>query len=870
MNKEFAWHNIPWEEAVKNLNSNYKRGLNAKEVKSRQDKFGKNLLPEGKRLSKIIIFLEQFKSPLMYILVIAGIVVLFFREYADAVVIFSAIFLNSVVGFIQENKANDSLAKLKKVVKIEAKVIREGNEKLIDSSEIVVGDIILLDPGCKVPADGRIIENNDLKVNEMILTGEWLPADKKIDILSKDISLADRDNMVYMGTIVEDGKAKFLVTAIGFDTEIGKIASLVKETKQKKTPLQRKLSSFAKVIGVIIIFISIAIVIEGLFTGANALEIFITAVAVAVAAIPEGLPIATTVILALGMQKILKQKGLVRKLSSAETLGSTSIIATDKTGTLTEGKMQVAEILVENKINNDLALEIAVLCNDAFIENPEDVMKRWIVRGRPTDKALLLAGMHAGIDKRKLEQKIKVLAEMPFNTVNKYLARAFSIKGKKHDIIYFSGAPEKLLEMAKYYRDNKEERIMDEKSLKKFENNLEDLASKGLRVIAVAYKNIDNLENLFTDIVFVGMIALKDPIRKDVKGAIKKVKQAGIKIIMVTGDHRLTAKAVALELGFKIKEDNIMEGKDLNKLSDKQFENKLEDIQIYARVEPKHKLRIIQAWQNKGEIIAMTGDGINDAPALRKADIGVALGSGTEVAKEVSDLVLLSDKFNIIVAAIEEGRAIIDNIRKVITYLLSSSFTETILVALAILFGFPLPITAVQILWANIIEDGLPDIALAFEPKEEGLMNLRPQSKNSPLLTGEMKAIIFVIGILSDIFLLGLFFWLIKYSSYDLAHIRTMIFAALSLDSLFFVFSCKSLRHNIWHTNHFFSNKFLIYAWVFGIAGLLAAVYVPIFQSLLKTVPLTIVQWIFILILSLVELILIEFTKWIFIKNKLV
>jgi Ca2+-transporting ATPase len=364
------------------------------------------------------------------------------------------------------------------------------------------------------------------------------------------------------------------------------------------------------------------------------------------------------------------------------------------------------------------------------------------------------------------------------------------------------------------------------------------------------------------------MIGLKDPIRREVKKAIKTVQEAGMRPIIVTGDHKLTAKAVAQELGFEIKDRNIMEGKDLDKLSDKKFDKKVEDIQIFARVEPKHKMRIIQAWQNKGEVIAMTGDGINDAPALKKADIGVALGSGTEVAKEVSDLILLSDNFSIIVAAVEEGRGIIDNIRKVITYLLSSSFTETILIGLALLFGFPLPVTAVQILWVNLIEDGLPDIALAFEPKEKDVMKQKPQGHKTSLLTREMKSLIFIIGIASDIILLGLFFWLFKFSNYDLSHIRTMVFAALALDSLFFVFSCKSLRKNLWQIDHL-SNKFLLYAWAFGVAALVASVYLPQLQALLKTVPLGMVDWLIVLILSVLEVVLIEFTKWLFITKKL-
>jgi Ca2+-transporting ATPase len=867
MGKEIAWHSISWKGVIKELDSNSNQGLKEREARKRQKEFGKNLLPKEKPLSKIRIFLEQFKSPLIYILLIAGIVVLFFREYADAIVIFGAVFLNIIVGFLQENKANKALAGLKEIAKIKAQVIRQGNSKMIDSSEIVPGDIFILSPGEKVPADARIIESNDLKINEMVLTGEWLPAEKKEDKLSEETPLADRDNMVYMGTVVEHGKARAIAVATGSKSEIGKIAEMVKEAKEERTPLQKKLYRFAKIIGAVIVAICIIIFIEGVVTGNSFLEMFTVAVAVSVAAIPEGLPIAMTVILALGMQRILKKKGLVRKLASAETLGSTSIIATDKTATLTEGKMQVAEIVTSGKTEHDLTLEIATLCNEAFIENPEQTMKKWVVQGRPTDKALLLAGMQAGFNKKKLEKKMTPIAEIPFDSVNKYLARAFSIN-KKDDIVYISGAPEKLLEMSKYLRKGKKELALNSKLKTQLESQLEELTGKGLRVVAVGYKKIDNLKDLINNLVFVGMIGLKDPIRREVKKAIKTVQEAGMRPIIVTGDHKLTAKAVAQELGFEIKDRNIMEGKDLDKLSDKKFDKKVEDIQIFARVEPKHKMRIIQAWQNKGEVIAMTGDGINDAPALKKADIGVALGSGTEVAKEVSDLILLSDNFSIIVAAVEEGRGIIDNIRKVITYLLSSSFTETILIGLALLFGFPLPVTAVQILWVNLIEDGLPDIALAFEPKEKDVMKQKPQGHKTSLLTREMKSLIFIIGIASDIILLGLFFWLFKFSNYDLSHIRTMVFAALALDSLFFVFSCKSLRKNLWQIDHL-SNKFLLYAWAFGVAALVASVYLPQLQALLKTVPLGMVDWLIVLILSVLEVVLIEFTKWLFITKKL-
>jgi len=862
MAKEITWHSLSWKEAVEKLKTDSEHGLNEKEVKERREKFGRNLLPKGKPFSKIRIFLEQFKSPLIYILVIAGIVVLFFKEFTDAIVIFGAVFLNVIVGFFQENKASDALRKLKKIVKINAQVVRESNTKIVDSQELVPGDIFILNPGDKVPTDGRIIESNNLKTNEMALTGEWLPAEKKIDVLPKKKSLADRDNMVYMGTVVEDGKATAVVTATGLRTEIGKIAQMVKEAKEEKTPLQKKLARFAKIIGLVIVGVCLIIFVEGIVTGNTFLEMFTISVAVAVAAIPEGLPVAMTVILALGMQRILKKKGLVRKLASAETLGSTSVIATDKTGTLTEGKMKVTEVITETKRGRNLALKIATLCNEAFIENPEEAMEKWIIQGRPTDKALLLAGVEAGINKKELEKRMSKITELPFSPVNKYLAKAFTLN-KNEDILYVSGAPEKLLEMSKYFRKGRKEELLNSKKRDELKDTLEELTGKGLRVVAVAYKRIDNLKDLFDNLVFVGMIGLKDPIRKEVKGAIKICRQAGMRPIIVTGDHKLTAKAVALELGFKVKEKNIMEGRELDKLSDKQFGERVNDIQIYARVEPKHKMRIIQAWQDRGEVMAMTGDGINDAPALKKADIGVALGSGTEIAKEVSDLVLLTDNFNIIVAAVEEGRAIIDNIRKVIIYLLSDSFTETILIGVGLFFGH-LPVTAVQILWVNLIEDGLPDIALAFEPKEKDLMKQKPQGHNISLLNQEMKALIFIIGIITDLFLLALFFYLLKYSNYEIPHVRTIIFAALAIDSLFYVFSCKSLRRNIWHINPF-SNKFLVYAWTFGVFALVGAIYLPPFQTLLKTVPLNFFDWGLLLALGFINLILIEATKYYFI-----
>lgn len=852
-----VWHSISWQEALQILESDFRNGLSEQEAKKRQKQFGLNKLPEEKPLSQIKIFLEQFKSPLIYILVIAGVVTLVLKESTDAIVIWAAVIMNISIGFIQESKASKALRELKRVVKDEAEVLRQGDLKIINSEELVPGDIIILNPGNKVPADGRIIESHDLKINEMALTGEWFPSKKTTEVLSEQTHLIDRENMVYMGCLVEAGKAKVVVTETGLATEIGKIAQMIKEIPEEKTPYQKKLAHFSTIIGIGIAIICAFIFLEGLIKGKEFIEIFTTSVAVAVSAIPEGLPVAITVILALGMQKILTKKGLIRKLTSAETLGNTSIICTDKTGTLTEGKMRVSEILGDR----DSILKAAVLTTEAFIENSNAPVERWVLRGRPTDRALLDAGIRNGFIKVKKELENNKLAEIPFNSVNKFSASLY--KETEGKFLYICGAPERIFERCN----------LKDKEREKLERRLEKLTGRGSRVVATAHRKIEKseiityeikgLESLCYNFIFDGFITIKDPIRQEVKKAIKVCQQAGVRVIIVTGDHKLTTKAVAAELGFKIEQENILEGRDLDKLSNEEFKEILDKVQIYARAEPKHKMRIIDAWQAKGEVVAMTGDGINDAPALKKADIGVALGSGTAVAKETSDLILLNDSFSIIVTAIEQGRVIIDNIRKVITYLLSDSFTEVILVGASILFGAPLPITAVQILWVNLIEDGLPDISLAFEPKEKAIMKQKPGAHKVSLFTREMKFIIFIIGLFTDLILLGLFFWLWK-QNFNLSYIRTMIFACLTIDSFFYVFSCKSLRKNIWHIN-LFTNKFLLGSAIIGLAMLMSAIYVPLLQTLLKTTPLGIYDWLVVLTLGIIELALIEAAKYHFI-----
>jgi len=906
--KKQNWHSLSLEMVFKKARAN-KNGLSEKEAKQRLKKFGFNKLPEEKRLTGVKIFLDQFKSPLIYILVIAGFATLILQDWTDSVVIFAAVFLNAGVGFFQENKASKIFDKLRKLIKEKTIVIRDGHEKEINQARLVRGDIIVLRPGDKVPADARLVEVSNLQVNEAALTGEWLASEKFSKTLPENTLLADRNNMVYMGTVIEDGKAKAVVVSTGAKTEIGKIAISIREVGEEKTPYQKKLAHFSKIIAAVISFICVGIFIGGALTGKDILEMFVTAIAVAVAAIPEGLPVAMTVILALGMERISKKKGLVRKLIATETLGSTQIICTDKTGTLTQAKMQVAgvftgtkELLSDGKKYSEkidkngieshiLALKIAILCNEAFIENPDEIMEKWIIRGRPTEKALFVAGIQAGLNREEIEKDQPKIDEMPFDPVYKYSANTHQLN-KNQDIIYVLGAPEIILEHSKYLEHDGKSQLITSKKLKELTKKYEDLDRKGLRVLAAGYKKtrkgllssqiiktLDSKESVsklekekiyeekFKSMVFVGFIALKDPLREDVKEAMRVCRKAGMKPIIITGDHRLTAKAIAQELGFPAKDKNIIDGRRLEEMSDEKFKKKLMDFEIYARVEPKQKLRIIQAWQEKGKVVAMTGDGVNDAPALKQADIGVALGSGTDVAKEASDLVLLTDNFSIIVAAIEEGRAIIDNIRKVVTFLFADAFTEIILIGISVIAKLPLPILPAQILWVNLVEDSLPAVSLAFESKEKDVMNRKPEDPRASLLTKEMKALIFAIGLVTDLILFGLFLWLLG-KALPIAEIRTIIFAALTIDSIFYVFSCKNLHKNIWQIK-IFSNVFLLGSWIFAVVMLIVGIYVPIFQKLLKTIPLNLFDWILVLGIGVMNLFFIELTKFFFTrKNK--
>ncbi|MDD5290587.1 MAG: cation-translocating P-type ATPase [Patescibacteria group bacterium] len=882
------FHSLTIESCLKELNTSA-NGLESEEAEKRLKKYGPNKLEEEKPLGWLTILWSQFKSPLIYVLLAAAIISFFLSEYVDAGVIAGAVILNTIIGFFQENKANRALSKLRKMIEHRALVLRGGKEITVDSSQLTVGDIIILQAGNRVSADGRIIEASNLQINEANLTGESIPSSKSVDKLPKGAALADQENMTFGSTIVVRGSGRAVVTAIGAKSEIGKIASLVKATPEEKTPLQLRLLRLSKFLGLAVVFICLLVIGLGVWQGRDFFEMFIVAVAIAVAAIPEGLAVAVTVILVLGMQRILKQKALTRKLVAAETLGSTTVICTDKTGTLTEGIMQVSNIVIgerefelktlgseqdsrEAKIVS-LALQIGMMCNNAFVESPSEKLGEEKIIGAPTEVALLSAARQSGLDRDKLLKIEPKIDELPFDSEKKFMITLH--KGKDGNyILCEKGAPEKLLEKSEGFYNRGERRKLTKEEKEKLTRVYEKLTSSGLRVLGVAMRQLKNLDwekesaekdwNLIDqNLTFVGFIALKDPLRPEAKETIKVCRQAGIRPVIITGDHGLTARAIAEEIGIKVKSEDIITGEVLEKMDDKKLEELVKKIDIYARVSPHHKLRIIKALQARGEVVAMTGDGINDSPALKAADIGVALGTGTDIAKETSDIVLLDNNFKTIVSAVLEGRIIFSNIRKVITYLISDSFSEVILIAGSIIAGAPLAVLPAQILWINIVNDGLPDFSLAFEKGDDGILSEKPIKKEENIVNKEMKIIIFAAGLIRDFFVLGIFYYLLKHS-FDIDYVRTVIFAAIGVDSLMYVFSLRSLKRPIWRLNPF-SNFYLVGAVFFSLVLLLAAIYWPPLQTILSTVPLGLNSWLLVASTGFLTILMIEMIKHYFV-----
>lgn len=855
------YHHLKIEDVLKDLDTS-KKGLSTKKAKKRLEKYGENKLVESNKFSAVELFLNQFKNPLIYILFFALIISFLTGHHTDGWIILAVILISAIVGFFQEYKANTALAQLKDLITYKAKVIRDEKEAVVTQEKLVPGDIVLLSPGDKVPADSRLLGVDNLEVNEAPLTGESLPIEKHTKVIDEDTSMADRENMVYMGTVIVRGKAKAVIVATGSDTQMGRIASLVRETKEDATPLQKQLIYFGKIIGVLLIVINALIFGLGILAGKPFLEMFMTSVAMIVAAIPEGLLPAMTVILAIGMQRLAKQKGLIRKMLATETLGAVTVICSDKTGTLTKGEMRLAKIVTEskkitdykeefsNKNNNAsyfTALKIGLLCNDATIENPEDKPEKWNIVGNPTEKALLIAGRATGIYKTKLEEEAPRVSEIPFESKYKYMVTAHKLDDGMI-ASYMKGAPEKVLEFCSFLDIEGKQQKLDKSKKEKIEKEYEKLTKKGLRVIAVAYKLEKNKSKSFKldkdnlkDFVFVGLIGLKDPLRAEAKETIELCKSAGIRPVIVTGDHRLTTMAIVKDLGLEVSEKNVVTGHDMDQMSDEELSKKIGEISIFARVEPKHKIRIVEALQKNGEIVAMTGDGVNDAPALKKADIGVAVGSGTDVAKETADLVLLDDNFKTIVEAIRGGRGTFDNIRKVVLYLLSNSFKEVVLIGFSIILGLPLALLPVQILWIKMIEDSLPSMALAFDPVGKHVMSRAPRGSKEQILNKKLTKVLFSFIVISDT-LLFIIFYLLSRETGNVAYAQTIAFVGLGTASRFYIFSIRELKQSIFSYNPF-ENKLVNWSTVFGFFMILIAIYVPFLNNILNTVPIGIKEW---------------------------
>jgi len=874
------WHTLSRAKIIQELKTSTK-GLEKGEVKKRLEKYGLNILAKDYKFSFALVFFNQFKSALVYILVIAGFISLAFGKYIDAIVIFVAVFLNVIVGFIQEYKANKSLEKLNKVIKQETLVLRDGQEIVLEAQYLVPGDIVILKAGDRIPADLRLLISNNLEVNEASLTGESWPVKKKVEVLKKGVILAERNNLLFMSTLIVEGRGEGVVVETGLKTEIGKITTLLKEIRDEKTPLQKKLDKFAQNITKIVIFASSLIFVLGLIQNHPWEHMFTLSIAVAVSAIPEGLLIGMTMILTVGMQRILKSKGLVRKLIAAETLGSTTLICTDKTGTLTEGEMRVVKLstatyqldllsdsfkdLKDNKEIEEL-MQIALLCNDSVIQNFNLSYEDLKFIGSPTEKALLISAA-SYLNIKKVKKEFKRREEIPFDSQRKYMVTRHRLNSKQ-DIIFIKGAPEKILNFSNYYLKNKKKVNLTEKSIKYFKEEYEKLSKQGLRILSGAYKIIAQkekeliIDDKLEDFIFVGIWGLSDPLRPEIKRTLEKTKKAGIKTVIITGDNKFTTQKIAQDLGFQVDNESMITGEQLLKIDDQELEKRIAKIKIYARVSPSDKLRIVQAWQNKGEVVAMTGDGVNDAPAIKAADIGVVVANASDVAKETADLILLDSNFTTIVKSIGWGRVIFANIKKVILYLLSDSFSEVLIILGSLLLGLPFPLLVSQILWINLVSDGLPNLALTMEPEEEDIMSKDYQEHNKELFGLEGKVLVGIISIVTGLSTIFLFYYFWQKTG-DQVLARTVTFTALGIDTLFYVFSIRNLRENIFKSKPF-RNIYLNFAILGGLLLQLMAIYLPFFNKFLNTVPLYWSEWSLILIFVFLVISMIESIKYLF------
>lgn len=825
------------------------RGLTSSEAQKGLEKYGPNEIMQKKKISPIKIFLAQFNDFMVWVLIGATIISGFMGDIADAVTISIIVVINAFLGFIQEFKTEKSLGALKSLAAPTCKVLRDGNIKIVNASEVTIGDVIILETGDRVPADGAIIECNNLMVDESLLTGESVGVNK---------GLIGNSSNIFMGTTVLKGKGSFRVTQVGMGTKMGEIADDLQNIEDEKSPLRERLDSLGKILVVLCIIVCVLVTVLGVLRGNDLGEMFLLGVSLAVAAIPEGLAAIVTVSLALGVSRMLKRKALVRKLPAVETLGCTSVICSDKTGTLTQNKMTVKEVFMNGKIykideeklpENNTLMKSFVYCNDCNYNFSKENIEEALY-GDPTETALIkLYFNDVNLLKNKVASIDRVF-DIPFDSIRKMMSVIVKENGK--EICYVKGAPERLINKCTHIYEDGTIKPLTHQKKTQILDSVENMSNRALRCIGGAYKE-NNLtrdeKTLENNLIFLGIAGIIDPPRPEVKEAVKKCRLAGIRPVMITGDHKNTAYAIGKDLNIVTSKDQVITGEELEKINDEELKEKVKNIRIFARVTPKHKLRIVRAFKQTGNIVAMTGDGVNDAPAIKEADIGIAMGiSGTDVTKEASAMILMDDNFSTIVSAVEEGRTIYDNIRKFIRYLLSCNLGEVLTMFLASLLYLPTPMLPIQILFVNLATDGLPAIALGVDPADKDIMNQQPRDKKEGVFARGLTEKILVRGCLIGICTLLSFIGGMYYGM-SLETCRTMALATLVMSQLFHVFECRSERHSIFEIK-LFSNPYLVLAVLSSVIMLLSIIYVPFLRQIFHTTALGINNWLLVLFCS--------------------
>ena len=834
-------------------------GLSSQEVASRLEKYGANTLQEGKKKSLLEKFVDQFKDFMILVLLVAAVVSMFAHsgepDPTDAIIILAVVLLNAILGVFQESKAEEAIEALKKMASPVASVLRDGHVEHVKGEDIVVGDVVILEAGDVVPADMRLFEVNTVKIEESALTGESVPVDKDLVIPAGDeVGIGDRTSMAFSSTNVTYGRAVGVVTSTGMNTEVGKIANMLANTEEGKTPLQENQDALGKWLTIMILVIAVIIFVVGMLRGNEWTHMLLTAIAIAVAAIPEGLPAISTIILALGTQKMAQRNALVRKLPAVETLGGVEIICSDKTGTLTLNQMTVEKMVYDNEIHDaseeiskdNMALRVMNLANDTKISQDNSLL------GDPTETAMVQYGLDKNYDVREELVNIPRIAEVPFDSTRKLMTTIHQLEDGKY-LVATKGAPDMLLDRVTKIEKHGEVSAFTEDDRTTLMKLNKEMATQALRVLAMAYKVMDTLpetvdsDSIEHDLIFAGLVGMIDPERKEAAAAIKVAQSAGIRTIMITGDHRDTAQAIAKRLGIlrPDQEDGVLTGGELNDISDEELERTVETYSVYARVSPEHKVRIVKAWQKNGKVVSMTGDGVNDAPSLKQADIGVGMGiTGTEVSKGASDMVLADDNFETIVVAVEEGRKVFSNIQKAVQYLLSANFGEVMTMFVATMAGWSI-LEPIHILWINLVTDVFPAIALGLEEAEADIMNHPPRGKSSNFLSNGVLPSIFYQGFFEGAITLFVFWYATEVAKWGNPVGETMAFATLGLIQLFHAFNVKSVYKSLGQVGAF-KNKMFNYAILVSAVMLLSVMVIPGLTNVFDVATLTAGQWLFV------------------------